>query len=59
MHSQLSYTAAKLEIAERRRRAEHGRACAQPAKPHGRPRRNPLVRLMSLRPRPLASARPR
>jgi hypothetical protein len=57
MHSQLSYTATKLEIADRQRRAEHGLACAQHPKFPKPPRRNALVRLVILRRTPSALAR--
>jgi hypothetical protein len=56
MHSQLSYTATKLEIADRQRRAEHGLACARPPKSARPPRRTALVRLVILRRTPSAAA---
>jgi len=48
MHSQLSYTAAKLEIADRQRRGERAISWGQFAKTTRPPRRNPLSRLVSL-----------
>jgi hypothetical protein len=56
MHSQLSYTATKLEIADRQRRAEYGLACARPRKATKPPRRNALVRLVILRRTPSTAA---
>jgi hypothetical protein len=49
MHRQLNYAAAKLEIADCHRRAAREISWGQPAKSVGRPRRNPLARLISLR----------
>lgn len=49
MHSQLSYTAAKFEIAERHRRAERRLACGESRTRVRRPRRNPFTRLLALR----------
>jgi hypothetical protein len=47
MHSQLHYAAAKLEIADSHRRAEHAISSGHSAKPTRR--RNPLARLFRVR----------
>jgi hypothetical protein len=56
MHSQLSYTAAKLEIVDRRRRAERELYRDRPEKAARGPRRSPIVRLTALCRRTPASA---
>jgi hypothetical protein len=48
MHSQLSYAAVKLEIADRQRRAERELSCGQLAKSTGHRCRSPLARLVTL-----------
>jgi hypothetical protein len=48
MHPQLSYTAAKFEIADRQRRAQRELPCGQPVTPNQSPRRGPRARLVSL-----------
>jgi hypothetical protein len=49
MCSQLSFTAAKLEIADRQRRAERQLSCDRPSKARRHPRRSSLARLVRLR----------
>jgi hypothetical protein len=49
MCSQLSFTAAKLEIADRQHRAERQLACDRPSKTRRHPRRGSLARLVRLR----------
>jgi hypothetical protein len=56
MHSQLSYTATKLDIADRQRRASHRLACAQSPKSPTPPRRNALMRLVIVWRTPSAAA---
>jgi hypothetical protein len=57
MHSQLSYTAAKLEIADHQRRAERGLSRGRKAKPTCDRRPSPIARLVTLRrTRPAPSA---
>jgi hypothetical protein len=48
MHSQLSYTAAKLEIADHQRRVEREHSRGRQAKATLGRGRSPIVRLMSL-----------